>query len=80
MADGIFAPVSNQCPQGPPFRELFPPQCLQSNGLCPFEPKEKYLNDSRPAENKLTEDGRWSVLLVFVRPGVQENFNLPAAW
>jgi len=25
-------PVSDQCPQGPPFREFFPPQMLQTKG------------------------------------------------
>jgi hypothetical protein len=80
MADGIFATVSNQCPQGPPFRELFPPQCLQSKVCALLNLRRSILNDSRTAENKLTEDGRWSVLFVFVRPGVQENSNLPAAW
>jgi len=42
--------------------------------------RRSILNDSKTAENKLPEDGRWSVLFVFVRPGVQENFNLPTAW
>jgi hypothetical protein len=71
MADVIFAPVSKQCPQGPPFREFFPPQCC-SCGFEFFETEEPFLNKPQTAKDILKR-GRAQVALI---PGVLRSFDV----